>query len=138
MQYNTTYNMLAFIVEDSEMYALMLEHKLSKEGNFCIRKFSTGEECVSNLHLNPDLVILDYNLPGINGLETLKRIKKTKLDLPVLVISAQQDLKIAIDMFGEGAFDYITKDSEAVFELNKAIHRIAKNQTSTGPKNLSA
>lgn len=138
MHFNSTCNMLAFIVEDSEMYALMLEHKLSKEVGFCIRKFSTGEECVSNLHLNPDLIILDYNLPGINGLETLKRIKKAKLDLPVLVISAQQDLKIAINMFGEGALDYITKDQETVFELNKAIHRIAKDQSSNRPKNLSA
>ncbi len=128
--------MLAFIVEDSEMYALMLEHKLSKEGDFCIRKFSTGEECVSNLHLNPDFIILDYNLPGINGLETLKRIKKANLDLPVLVISAQQDLKIAINMFGEGAFDYITKDQETVFELNKAILRIAKKQFPSSQDNL--
>ena len=116
---------LVFIVEDSDMYALMLEHKLKKTKNFVFRKFTNGEDCIANIRENPHLIILDYNLTGMDGLETLKLIKKANYSIPVVVISAQQDLKVAIEMFGAGAFEYIPKDNDTVGELSKTIDRIA-------------
>ena len=121
---NDFFSLLVFLVEDSDMYALMLEHKLGKNKNVVFKKFNSGEECLRNLHLKPGMVILDYNLQGMDGLETLKMIKKINFDLPVVILSAQQDLKVAISMFGEGAFDYITKDADTLVEVNKAIDKI--------------
>ena len=116
---------LVFIVEDSDMYALMLEHKLKRSGNFKFKKFTSGEQCVEHIHENPQLIILDYNLTGMNGLETLRIIKQVNFSIPVVVISGQQDLKVAIDMFGAGAFEYIHKDSDTVHELYKTLDRIS-------------
>lgn len=117
--------MLVFIVEDSDMYAMMLEHKLGKTNHVLFKKFVTGEECIKFMYMNPGLIILDYNLPGIDGLETLKSIKKINYDIPVVILSGQQDLKIAIKMFGAGAFEYITKDNDTLNELKKTIDRIS-------------
>nr|MBA3705929.1 response regulator [Bacteroidota bacterium] len=66
---------LIFIVEDNDMYSLMLDYMLSKESAYRFMSFRTGEECIANLSLHPNLIILDYGLPGINGLETFKEIR---------------------------------------------------------------
>ncbi len=73
--------LLIFIVEDSDMYALLLERKLGIIDQIKFQRFTNGEECIKNLYHNPDLIILDYNLIGINGLETLKLIRNMYIRL---------------------------------------------------------
>ena len=71
---------------------------------------SDGESAVSAVEqLKPDLVILDMNLPGISGMEVLKRIKKTDEELPVIIITGQISAERAIDSMKEGAYEFITK-----------------------------
>ena len=62
-----------FVVEDNELYSLMIDHKLKDIGNYHITTFTSGEDCLKNLYLEPDVIILDYYLTGMTGLETLPR-----------------------------------------------------------------
>ena len=121
-----TNEMLIFIVEDSKMYAMMLEHQLQKATNHKYKRYLTGQECLDDLHLNPEVIILDYNLPKMDGLEILQKIKKHNSRIHVIVLSAQQDLKIAINMFKEGASDYIIKGTDSAAKLNQAINKLPK------------
>lgn len=113
-----------FIVEDNELYSLSLDFGLSHAGNYNVQAFTSGEECIKNLHKNPDVIVLDYYLPGRNGLEILKEIKQTHPDIPVIMMSSQNDIQIAVDLLKEGAYDYIIKSKYATFKLNSSIEQI--------------
>ncbi|MGP8215499.1 MAG: response regulator [Bacteroidia bacterium] len=113
-----------FIVEDDEMHSLMMDYMISKESMAHIKKFSSGEECIKNLNLKPDIVILDYGLPGINGMQTFLAIKKYNPDIPVIVITGNKDKQIALKFMIAGVYDYIQKDEGAFEQLSKVINSI--------------
>jgi DNA-binding NtrC family response regulator len=117
-----------FLVEDQEMYAMMLDQKLKNNlVDHNLQIFESGEECLENIKDGrPDVVILDYLLPGMNGLETLKKIKEQDPDIPVIVISAQKEIQVTRDVLKAGAHDYIIKDKSAVDKLYNAINQIVE------------
>ena len=90
---------LAFIVEDNEMFSTMLDYTLSNDSNSMCRfvSYKSGEECIHNLYMNPIMVILDYGLPGMDGLKTLKVIKKYNPDISVVILTSKNDANIARD-----------------------------------------
>lgn len=114
-------NKLVFLVEDNELYSLMLDYTLSNDSMVKFMCFKTGEECLKNLHLNPMLVILDYWLPGINGLETLKKIRAYRSKIPVIILTQDRDVEIATKLLNEGVKDYFNKERESVAEIKKII-----------------
>ena len=69
---------------------------------------SSGEECLQKIG-DADIVFLDIKMPGMNGIEVLKEIKKRNKDLPVIMITAYATVDTAIEAMKEGAFDYIRK-----------------------------
>lgn len=76
-----------FLVDDDAIYLKLLEIEFLEHADFNIEKFATGELCVANLSHNPDIIILDYYLNGIekdamNGIETLDKIKAFNHDIP--------------------------------------------------------
>lgn len=113
-----------FIVEDNELYSLSLDFGLSHQGNYRIVTFKSGEECIANLHQNPAVIILDYYLDGMNGKEALKEIKRINPEIPVIIMSNQNDVQIAVDLLKEGAYDYIAKSNYATIKLNSAIQHL--------------
>lgn len=108
---------LVFIVEDDEMYSTMLDYILGKENTHQFIRFNSGEKCIENIYLNPDVVILDYGLPGIDGLETLYNIKKYNAAIPVIILTSNKNLSVAKKLLDSGAFDYIYKSDEDVVSL---------------------
>ena len=120
------YNLSIFIVEDNEMYSFMLERKLHDQINYGIANYTTGEACIKDLYLNPDIVILDYNLPGINGMEALKALKEKKPKLHVIILSSQTNLQAVADLMKEGAYDYIQKNKETLVKITEAIENIRR------------
>lgn len=68
---------------------------------------------MKNLHLKPDVVTLDYSLPDMQADSILDRIKDKYPNLPVLIISGQENISTAVDLLKKGAYDYIVKDEEA-------------------------
>ena len=100
---------LIYIVDDEETISKLLEHWVTKKWGYEARTFTTGEECLDNLNTIPDAIILDIMLPGIGGVETLKRIKVRYPDVPVIMLSAQGKVDVAIETIKLGATDYFSK-----------------------------
>jgi DNA-binding NtrC family response regulator len=124
---------LVFLVDDDKVFLKSLEIDfLDKEG-FEIKTFPTGESCLTALDLKPDVVILDYNLDGIektamNGLETLDKIKNHCEDIPVIMLSSQDQIEVAVNCMHHKAFDYIIKSETAFLRIKKVIGLILKHR----------
>ena len=101
-----------FIVEDDKIFARMLEYHLSLNPDYQVEVFYTGKGMLKQLHKNPDMISLDYSLPDISGMEVVKKIQKMDPRLPIIIVSGQQDIKTAIQLFKMGVYDYITKDDD--------------------------
>lgn len=101
-----------FILEDDTWYGSMLQHYLTLNPDYEVRRFENSAEFFSHLHENPDVVTLDYSLPDMAGDEVLKKIRENHPGIQVLVISGQEDVATAISLLKNGAFDYIVKDED--------------------------
>ena len=112
---------LIFIVEDNEIYSLMIDYILSNESNYHFMSFKTGEECIENLNLMPDIIIMDYHLPGINGKEAFLQIKKQDPKIPVVILTGDHDMKIAGELLKEGVYDYLIKAEDSIAQVKKII-----------------
>lgn len=115
-----------FLVDDDAMYLKLLEFELHEHGDFDIQTYSTGELCLENLDQTPDVIILDYELNGIekkamNGLDILDKIKAYNPLLPVVMLSSQDKIEIAINCMRHKAFDYVVKSETAYLRLGKII-----------------
>ena len=100
---------LIYIVDDEETISKLLEHWVTKKWGYEARLFASGEDCLEGLSVLPDIVLLDIMLPGIGGVETLKEIKTRYPDLPVIMLSAQGKVDVAIETLKLGATDYFSK-----------------------------
>jgi two-component system OmpR family response regulator len=118
-----------FLVDDDEVYLKLLEIEFLQHADFSVETFATGEFCIANLSHNPDVIILDYRLDGVdktamNGIETLDRIKAFNPDIPVVMLSSQDKIEVAIDCMHHKASDYIVKSETAFIRLQKTLTTI--------------
>ena len=118
-----------FLVDDDALYLKQLEIELKQHADFEIETFATGEFCLASLPKGPDVIILDYHLDGINknamnGIETLDKIKAFNSDIPVIMLSSQDKIDVAINCMHHRAFDYVVKSETAFMRLQKAITSI--------------
>lgn len=118
-----------FVVEDETMYAEMISYYLSLNPDYEIEKFRTGSDCLKNLYKNPSAITLDYSLPDMDGSEVLKKIKELKPEVPVVIISGQEDIATAIQLLKEGAYDYLEKNDETRERLWNIINHIREKKT---------
>ncbi len=115
-----------FVVEDDEWYNRLLVHNLSLNPDYDIESFTTGKECLDNLHKAPDLITLDYRLPDIKGLEMLKKIKAANEDIQVILISEQNEIEVVVELLKYGAYDYIVKSKDIRERLLNTVQNIRK------------
>ena len=118
-----------FLVDDDTVFLKSLELEFLEQADFIVETFVTGELCIANLSHNPDVIILDYLLDGINkgvmnGLETLDKLKGINSDIPVVMLSAQDKIDVAISCMHHRAFDYVVKNEMAFLRLKKIITTI--------------
>ena len=118
-----------FLVDDDAVFLKSLEIEFLQHADFTIETFATGELCMENLSHNPDVIILDYHLDGIdknamNGIETLDKIKAFNPDIPVVMLSSQDKIDVAIKCMHHSAFDYVVKSETAFMRLQKIITAI--------------
>jgi CheY-like chemotaxis protein len=125
----TKANNLAFIVEDNEMYSTMLNHAVSGSSNRVSQfiSFKSGEECISNLYMNPFMIIMDYGLSGMDGLKTFLIIKKYNPDIPVVFLTGTTDEKIAREFFNDGVHAFLIKQKNSVQEIINIINTVSDN-----------
>jgi two-component system OmpR family response regulator len=118
-----------FLVDDDAVFLKSLEIEFLQHADFAIETFATGELCMENLSHDPDVIILDYFLDGIdknakNGIETLDKIKAYSPDIPVVMLSSQDKIDVAINCMHHRAFDYVVKSETAFIRLQKIITTI--------------
>lgn len=118
-----------FLVDDDAMFLKLLEIEFLQHADFEIETYATGELCLENISYNPDVIILDYLLNGINknainGIETLDKIKSLNSDIPVIILSSQDSIEVAIDCMHHRAYDYVVKSETAFLRLQKIITSI--------------
>jgi len=118
-----------FLVDDDAVFLKSLEIEFLQHADFVIETFSTGELCMANLSHNPDVIILDFHLDGIeknamNGMDTLDKIKAFNPDIPVIMLSSQDKIEVAITCMHHRAFDYVVKSETAFMRLQKIITTI--------------
>jgi len=93
--------------------------------------YQTGEECLENLQQNPNLIVLDHILAGtdgnrLNGLDTLKEVRKINKDVPVVILTGQGDDALLTEFMDEGASRYLTKDDFFIDSLIETIGEVIK------------
>jgi len=128
---NITEKIKLFLVDDDALFLKDLEIEFLEKADFIIETFATGELCVKNLKHAPDVIILDYQLDGIdatamNGIKTLDKIKAYNPDIPVVMLSSQDKIDVAISCMHHRAFDYVVKSETAFLRLQKIITTIFK------------
>lgn len=122
-----------FLVDDDVVYLRLLEIDFAQKTDFTFESFATGELCVTKLSQKPDMIILDYYLDSVeknamNGIETLDRIKAFNPNIPVIMLSSQDKIEVAIDCMHHKAFDYVVKSETAFIRLQKAINTFFQTQ----------
>ena len=119
-----------FLVDDDSVFLKLLEIEFLSQGDYEVKTFSTGELCLEHLpNDTPDVIILDYHLDGIekkamNGMETLDKIKAFDPAIPVIMLSSQDKIEVAIDCMHHAASDYVVKSETAFIRLKKIINSI--------------
>ena len=122
-----------FLVDDDAIFLKSLEIEFLQHADFDVETYASGELCMQHLSNNPDVIILDYHLDGIdknamNGLETLIQIKSLYPAMPVVILSSQDKIDVAVNCMYHKAFDYVVKSETAFFRLKQIITKILHSQ----------
>ncbi len=126
---NNTTKIKIFLVDDDPLYLKLMEIEFLKHGDFDIKTFPTGELFIQEIGDKPDVVILDYHLDGIdekamNGMATLDLVKQKNPDIPVIMLSSQDKIEVAINCMHHMATDYVVKSETAFVRLQQIITNI--------------
>jgi DNA-binding response OmpR family regulator len=111
--------MKIFLVEDDQNLNKAIELTFSNIG-FEVTSFDDGREAFENISKGYDLFIVDINLPNVNGIELVKKIKTMNKDANVFIISAEIDIDIIVKAYDLGAADYIKKP----FDIREILAKI--------------
>ena len=123
---------LIFIVDDDPFINRLVVKRFTSEG-YTIEAFGYGEDCISALNKNPDLIILDYFFVKkdhlvMNGMEVFDKIKELRPEIPVIMLSGQDKGEIVLELARKGIDDYIIKDNNLIDNLNVAIGELFERE----------
>ena len=118
-----------WLIEDDTMYAAMLKRQIEKNDNYSVEVFPKADEIVRGGLELPDAIFLDYQLPGISGEKVLKYIKGQDADLPVIMVSGQEDPTVAAELIKNGAHDYLTKTPDTPRQLASILAKLERQLT---------
>jgi two-component system response regulator AtoC len=116
-----------FLIDDDEMYSMIIKDSIEQNDLYDVQVFKSGEEFFKNIHLNPDVVIIDYNLPGMSGIEILKKLKQYNSDVATIILSGQDKVEVVVEAYNSGANNYIIKGDRVIVELSHAIKNLSTN-----------
>lgn len=119
---------LIFIVDDDPIVNMLVVKRFTADG-YSVESFSYGEECLRAINRNPDLIILDYffvknDKQVMNGMEILDKIKESKPETPVIMLSGQEKGEIVLELARKGIDDYVIKDNNLIDNLNVAVKEL--------------
>lgn len=117
-----------FLVEDEFAYAGIVTMTLRQQlPDIEITLYSSAKDALDNLTSNPDIISVDYNLPDMNGLELIKKIKEYNEHIPVIVLSGQEKLEVVVNAYKIGAYDYIIKKDNSIADLVNSVKNIVSS-----------
>ena len=127
-------DLLVFLVDDDKFFLNTLYYFLtdSLPPQIKIKTFPTAEEMLAAMGEKPNIVVLDYLLNDsskekhMDGLSALKQINKISAETFVIILSAQDNIDVALDTLKEGAYDYLSKSETAFIRLKNMIKNIAE------------
>lgn len=117
-----------FLVDDDTYSLGLYEQHLTNLGYASIKCFTSGAACIDHLSEKPDIIFLDYNMPPLNGLDALKKIKALRPSTCIVILSGQADLDVAVDSLKCGAFDYILKGENDLSKISRVLEKFEEVQ----------
>lgn len=122
-----------FLVDDDIVFLKLLEIEFLEHADFDIETYVTGELCLENLSNNPDFIVLDYFLDGIdktakNGIDILDKILEINPEIPVIMLSCQDKIDVAVDCMHHKAVDYVVKSETSFIRLKKIIKDLIEHR----------
>ena len=121
---NSSKHYNVFIVETNKMYSFLINYKLQRSTSFEITSYSSGGQCVQNLHRKPTVIVLDYKLLGNGTIRILNLIKERSRKSSVIIILEQEDQTILQELSKEGNYDFLVKDKDSTKLADMLIQRI--------------
>jgi len=117
---------LIFFVDDDKMMLNLMEYTFKCREGFEVKSYFSGEDCIDNLHLEPQLIVLDYymgNAEGssLSGLDTLKKIREIEKETPVIILSREKSKDTIAEFLKYGAKKYVVKDDYFIDTLIETI-----------------
>ena len=122
------------LVDDHALIREGIKQLLEFDGSIdVIEQASDGAECLEKLqHVQPDILLLDINMPNVNGIEVLEEIKKKNIPVKVLMLTVHSEAEYLVQAVDIGANGYILKDSGSE-ELKKAIQSVMEGDSYIQP-----
>jgi DNA-binding NtrC family response regulator len=117
---------LIFIVDDEPSIRKLLTHWVKNQWGYEVETFENGFDMLNKLDQNPALILLDIMLPDSNGIELIPEIKNYDPNLPIIMLSAQGSIEVALESIRRGAFDYFPKPIDSN-RLGPAIKNAISN-----------
>ncbi len=119
-------NKMIFFVDDDKMMLNLMEYTFNCREGFIVKSYFSGEECIKNLSLNPDMIVLDYILgeadsDAMSGLETMKKIHDLNENISVIILSREKDEGLIDEFIKLGAKKYVVKDDYFIDTLVETI-----------------
>lgn len=120
---------LIFVVDDDRIIQNLLEYTFHSREGFDVMVFASGEECIVNLNLKPDIIVLDHLFLNngestMNGLHVLEEIRKQNKKVPVIILSNQPSPELIKEFYKKGATGYIRKEDYFIDTLIESIEKI--------------
>ena len=113
-----------FIIEDDPFYGKLLARHMELNPDNEVFLYKNGKDCLENIHKQPHLVLLDYGLPDISGSDVMRKIHIEYPNIPVVIVSGQEDVKTALLLLKQGAYDYFVKDDDTKDRVWNLINKI--------------
>jgi DNA-binding NtrC family response regulator len=115
-----------WVIDDDQSIRWVLDRSLANAG-FKVTTFETASKALAQfkraeIDERPGLILTDFRMPGINGFELLKQLKRIDKSLPVIIMTAYSDLDTTVQAYQEGAFEYLAKP----FDIDDAIELVSK------------
>ena len=119
-------NKLIFFVDDDKMMLNLMEYTFKCKDGFDVKSYYSGEDCIENLKLSPNLIVLDYylgndNNESMSGLDTLKKIQTVNKNIPVIILSREKDKDTINKFIKLGVKKYVIKDDYFIDTLIETI-----------------
>ncbi len=126
-------NLRVLLIDDHTLFRVGLEALLESRGIEVVASVGSGQECLRLVEeLNPDIILLDMRMPGIDGLGVLKLLRQNKLSLSIVMLTTSTEESDLLESLREGAQGYLLKDMEPD-ELVLALRDIVSGKTVVAP-----